>query len=147
MPRSAPRGTPTEPLRGRDQLRRILNWGNLSTPLGLALARARTGPRRPGPNGTIVAVGYHGRLAPKASAITIGDVILVRISEDALSHRPELLTHERRHSEQWALCLGVVAFPALYGLAALWSLIRVGNPAQKNLFECRAGLSDGGYSW
>ncbi|MGL5828540.1 MAG: hypothetical protein ACRC0L_03100 [Angustibacter sp.] len=145
MADTAPQTGPDGPLRQRDHLRRIANWANLSTPLGLALAGG--GQRRPGPHGTILVADYRGRLAPRASAITIGDVILLRISQDRLQRRPELLHHEWRHSEQWALCLGVLAFPALYGLAALWSLARVGDPARRNIFECRAGLRDGGYSW
>ncbi len=130
----------------RDRLRRIANWLNLSTPLGLIMAQQGRAKLGPGPACTILAAGYDGWLAPRASAITIGDVILLRISAEQLARRPQLLQHEARHSTQWAICLGVVGFPAAYGLAALWSIIRVGDPARGNPFERLANLADGGYS-
>jgi hypothetical protein len=118
----------------------------LATPLGLLLARLGHARLRPGPRGTIVAAGYRARFpAPRASAVTIGDVVLLRLDDATLSRRPLLLAHEARHSSQWASLLGVVGFPALYGLASLWSWLRCRNMALHNVFEVRAGLVDGGY--
>lgn len=125
------------------QVRRTLNWMNLSTPLGLAAAHAAGCRTAPGPEGLILACGYSRRL-PKARAFTVGNVILFRgVEEEALA-LPTLLAHESRHSWQYAACLGMPFFP-LYFLAAGWSLLRTGNPASANLFERWAGLRDGGY--
>jgi len=128
----------------RERLRQALNWINLSTPLGLAVA-AGTGCRiSPGPHGLVIAHGYRPAL-PKAAAFTIGNVVLFRPAAAALAGHPGLLAHEGRHSTQYAACLGLPFLP-LYGLAALWSLWRTGDPASRNVFERRAGLADGGYT-
>lgn len=131
---------------GLDHLRRVVNLVTLATPLGLLLARLGRARLRPGPRGTTVAAGYRSRFpAPRASAVTIGDVILLRLDDDQLAERPGLLTHEYRHSVQWASLLGVLGFPAAYGLASLWSWLRCRDMAVRNVFEVRAGLADGGY--
>ena len=133
-------------LRARDLVRRVANVLNLSTPLGLLLARLGHARLRRGPHGTIVAAGYRSRFpAPRAPALTIGDVILLRLDDARLAARPRLLGHEARHSTQWAWLLGIVAFPLAYGLATLWSLATVGDTALGNVFERRAGLEAGGY--
>jgi hypothetical protein len=133
-------------VRGVDRLRRVVNVITLATPLGLLLARLGHAHLRPGPHGTTVAAGYRwGFPAPRASAVTIGDIILLRLDDDQLGERPRLLTHESRHSVQWASLLGVVGFPLAYGLASLWSWLRCRNMALRNVFEVRAGLEDGGY--
>lgn len=133
-------------VRAVDRLRQVVNVVTLATPLGLALAVLGRAHLRPGPRGTRVASGYSWRFpAPNAPALTIGDVILLRLDEDALARRPRLLTHEARHSTQWAMLLGVVGFPLLYGLASLWSWLRCHDMALRNVFEVRAGLADGGY--
>jgi hypothetical protein len=130
----------------RDVLRRLVNDLTLATPLGLALAAAGRARLRPGPNGTVLALGYRSRLlAPRAPALTIGDVVLLRMDADELARRPGLLAHEVRHARQWAALLGVVGFPLAYGLASAWSWLRVGDAATGNVFEVRAGLADGGY--
>ncbi|MFD1211598.1 DUF4157 domain-containing protein [Arthrobacter sp. GCM10027362] len=127
----------------RERLRKALNWLNLSTPLGLAVAAAAGCRTRPGPHGLVIAHGYRPVL-PKAAAFTVGNVVLFRPAAAALAEHPELLAHEARHSTQYAACLGLPFLP-LYGLAALWSLWRTGDPASRNVFERRAGLSAGGY--
>ena len=137
---------PTSHLRRRDHLRRVVNALTLATPAGLLLARLGRAQLRPGPHGTLVAVGYRSRFpAPRASAVTVGEVILLRLPEDLLARRPALLEHEDRHAKQWACALGLLGFPALYGLAAAWSWLRFGDGALGNIFERRAGLVDGGY--
>jgi hypothetical protein len=133
-------------LRARDWVRRVANVLTLATPAGLLLAVMGRASLRPGPHGTLVAAGYRARFpAPRAPAVTIGDVILLRLDDDRLAARPHLLTHEARHSVQWACLLGVVGFPLAYGLATLWSLASVGDTALGNVFERWAGLVDGGY--
>jgi hypothetical protein len=135
-----------QPVRSLDHLRRVVNVVTLATPLGLLLAAVGRAQLRRGPNGTIVAAGYGWRFpAPHASAVTIGDVILLRLDDEALARRPGLLSHEARHSVQWACLAGVAGFPLLYGLASLWSWLRCRDLAMHNLFEVRAGLVDGGY--
>jgi hypothetical protein len=133
-------------MRRRDLLRRLVNDVTLATPLGLALAALGGARLRPGPDGTVLALGYRSRLlAPRAAALTVGDVVLLRMDADELARHPRLLTHEVRHARQWAALLGVVGFPLAYGLASAWSWLRVGDAATGNVFEVRAGLADGGY--
>jgi len=124
-------------------VRRLLNALNLSTPLGVAIARAGRAHRAPGPHGLTVATGY--RLAyPRAVAFTVGNVVITRLSPERLAARPTLLVHEARHSTQWACWLGLPFLPA-YLLAAGWSYLRTGDHFSHNVFERRAGLADGGY--
>ena len=125
------------------RVRQVVNWVNLSTPLGLlaaAVGRARVSR---GHDGLILARGYRLRV-PSAPAFTLGNVILLRIDDDALARRPRLLVHEARHATQYAWCVGPVMLP-FYGLAAAWSWLRCRNPATYNVFERLAGLADGGY--
>jgi hypothetical protein len=124
------------------RVRQVANWANLSTPLGLLVAwlgRARTAV---GPDGLVLAHGYRLRV-PSAPAFTVGNVVVTRV-DDVLARRPRLLVHESRHATQYAVCLGPLLIP-LYGLAALWSWLRAGDPATYNVFERLAGLEDGGY--
>lgn len=121
---------------------------NLSTPAGLALARAGNCRIARGPDGLLLAGGWSWPL-PKAAAFTVGNVILYR-SRVARSFTPgtggtprPLLQHEARHSTQYA-ALGP-AFLPLYFLSAGVSLLRRGDPASGNIFERLAGLDDGGY--
>jgi hypothetical protein len=127
-------------------MRRTVNWLNLSTPLGLAVARAGRARITPGPHGLLIAVGYRYRFPPvRGRAITIGDVVLLGIDPSALTDRPQLLEHEARHSAQYARWLGPFGFLPAYGLASLWSWCFTGNPYARNYFESRAGLLAGGY--
>ena len=90
-----------------------------------------------GHDGLILARGYRLRV-PSAPAFTVGNVVLLRIDDDALARRPRLLVHEARHATQYAWCVGLVMLP-LYGLAAAWSWLRCRNPATYNVFERLAG--------
>jgi hypothetical protein len=133
-------------LRTRDRVRRVVNIVTLATPVGLLLARSGHAHLVAGPNGTWVAMGYRARFpAPRAPAVTIGDVVLLRLDDERLARRPTLLTHESRHSVQWACWLGMIGFPIAYGAASLVSWWRVRDFALANTFEVRAGLVDGGY--
>ena len=126
----------------RWRVRQVANAVNLSTPLGLALALAGRGTLRRGPDGLLVA--HAVRLPAKAPAFTVGNVVLIRIDDEALARRPALLRHEARHATQYACCVGPLMLP-LYGLAAAWSWLRCRDPSSYNIFEVRAGLADGGY--
>ncbi|SDR82720.1 hypothetical protein SAMN04488543_0567 [Friedmanniella luteola] len=122
-------------------MRRLGNRVNLSTVLGLAVARLGRAEVRPGPRGLLLADGY--RLPfPVAGAFTVGDVLVTAGRWDA--HRPALLEHEERHSWQWFWCAGLPFLPA-YGVCLVWSVLRTGDRAAANVFERRAGLALGGY--
>ncbi|MGW9413505.1 hypothetical protein [Arthrobacter cupressi] len=125
------------------RLRRIANTLNLSTPLGLLLARAAGARCGTGPRGLTIAAGYRWRL-PHAAAFTVGNVVLYRAGPASAGQDPVLLGHEERHSTQYAWCLGL-PFIGLYFLCAGWSVLRTGNPGTANFFERQAGLAAGGY--
>ena len=128
---------------GWTRARTVVNWINLSTPLGLLVARlgGATVVRRG--RGTWLASGYRYRF-PVAGAFTIGSVILSRHDAAWLHGRPALLRHEDRHCTQYAFLLGPVMLP-LYWLAAAVSYLLAGDHASCNPFERLAGLADGGY--
>jgi hypothetical protein len=126
------------------RIRRMVNLINLSTPIGLLIARVARARLTPGPDGLLLAYGY-GLALPSNSAFTVGNVVLLRGDESVLQRRPTLLTHEARHASQYAVCIGPVMWP-LYALAAGWSWVCTGDPASRNVFERRAGLADGGYN-
>ncbi len=129
------------------RLRRFVNAFTLATPLGLALARYGRAVVVQGPDGLLLATNYRGFVpAPRAPAVTVGNVVLLRMSAEQAYRRPGLLEHESRHATQWACWLGPLGFLPAYGLASLWSLLRAGNAATRNVFEVRAGLADGGYA-
>jgi len=125
------------------RLRHVGNWVNLTTPLGLAVARLGGATTRRGPSGLVLAEGY--RLSfPVAGAFTIGNVVTTGGSWDELLRtQPGLLGHEEAHSWQYLGC-GLAFFP-LYGAAMAWSVLRTGDRAAGHVFERRAGLALGGY--
>ena len=135
------------PVTGRAvRLRRAVNLLNGSTLGGLLLARLGSAQVSDGPWGLRLATGYRARFpAPRAPAVTVGDVVLLRMSRAAALARPRLLRHEARHAVQWAQWLGPAGFLPAYGLAAAWSWLRHGHAGLGNCFEVRAGLEDGGY--
>jgi hypothetical protein len=136
----------TEPLTPAQWARRIVNLVNLSTPIGLALAYAGHARVSRGPYGTLLAHGYRAWFpAPRAPAVTIGDVVLLRLDDDQLARRPQILRHEARHCTQYAFWLGPLGFLPAYLLASAWSWWHTGDFALRNAFEYRAGLVDGGY--
>ncbi|MGJ9421366.1 hypothetical protein [Aeromicrobium sp. CF3.5] len=128
---------------GWTRARTVINWINLSTPLGLLIAwlGGATVVRRG--RGTWLAGDYRYRF-PVAGAFTIGSVIVSRHDAAWLRARPALLRHEDRHCTQYALLLGPVMLP-LYVLAVAVSYLLAGDPATRNPFERWAGLADGGY--
>ena len=127
-----------------DRLRHLLNWVNLSTPLGLGVAAAGGARVRRGPSRCYLADHYRWSF-PVAGAFTVGDVVISRHDLDALrALRPGLLDHELAHSRQWAACLGLPFLP-LYLASMGWSWLRTGDRAARSVFERRAGLERGGY--
>lgn len=136
----------------RWRVRQVVNVVNLSTPVGLLVAVAGRATVRRGPDGLLLARGFRlGPVRVPAPAFTVGNVVIVRRPDDperpyddALARRPTMLAHESRHASQYACCLGPVMLP-LYAVAALWSMLRCGDPSSYNVFEVRAGLADGGY--
>ncbi|MFE4081364.1 hypothetical protein [Paenarthrobacter sp. YIM B13468] len=125
------------------RLRQVANFLNLTTPLGLMVARASRSRISRGPRGLLIAAGYAWKL-PHAGAFTVGNVVLYRAAHGVAGRNELLLAHEERHSTQYAYCLGL-PFLVFYGVAAGWSMLRTGNPASRNFFERQAGLAAGGY--
>ncbi|MGH3648112.1 MAG: hypothetical protein ACRDTM_13180 [Micromonosporaceae bacterium] len=128
-----------------ERLRRVVNWINLTTLLGLLVARAGGGEVKPGPGGLLVAGDY--KLAvPQQQCFTIGNVVNSHRPADWLldPERTELLGHESGHATQYAWT-GVFFFP-LYGLASAWSWLLTGGYGARNIFERKAGLATGGYA-
>lgn len=125
------------------RLRAAVNVLNLSTPLGLAVARLGGASVRRGTRGLFLAEGY--RLPfPVAGAFTIGNVVTTASTLDALLRRhPQVLVHEDRHAWQW--CVAGPLFLPLYVAGAAWSWWRTGDVALRNVFERHAGLVSGGY--
>lgn len=130
-------------MRARHRLRQVVNVVNLSTPFGLLVALLGRARLERGHDGLVIARSYKLPVPP-APAFTIGNVILLRIGDEALARRHRLLAHEARHATQYAFCLGPVMLPLYFAAAAVsWVLSR--DFASWNVFERRAGLDDGGY--
>lgn len=128
----------------RARRRHRMNWINLSTPLGLLLARIGGARIRKGPARTYLA-DYYRWPFPAGGAFTVGDVIITRHDLDLLAElRPTLLGHELIHSQQWARFLGLPFLPLYVGSMG-WSWLRTGDRASRSFFERQAGLESGGY--
>jgi hypothetical protein len=126
-------------------VRAVGNALNLSTVLGLGLGLAGRARLRRGPDALVLAEGYRLPL-PKASAFTVGNVVLVPGGTAAAveARQPGTLAHEAAHTWQYFGLLGLPFLP-LYAVAAGWSWLRTGDPASANWFERSAGLVRGGY--
>lgn len=128
------------------QVRQLVNLLTLGTPAGLVLALTGRARLRRGPHALILATGYTARWpAPRAPAVTVGDVVLLRWDDARVDASPAMLAHEARHAAQWACWAGPVGFLPAYALACGWSWWRTRSFALGNVFERRAGLEDGGY--
>ncbi|WP_214412633.1 hypothetical protein [Sphaerisporangium fuscum] len=128
-------------MRRRHRVRQVLNYVNLSTPLGLLIAVAGRARVRRGEQGLLYAHGYRIRF-PVAGAFTVGNVVLTAHDEGYLTGA--LLRHEDRHATQYAFCIGLPML-VLYVLAVVVSFAVCGHPASWNVFERLADLEDGGY--
>ncbi len=125
------------------KVRQGANWVNFTTPLGLTVARVGQAEIRPGERGMYVATDYAFAF-PRASAFTVGSVLITHHDRDWLQCRPRLIRHEERHAWQYAALAGLPFLP-LYVAAMAWSQWRTGDRAAANVFERLAGLADGGY--
>ena len=125
------------------RVRTVLNWLNLSTLLGLAIARIGGASIVRRGRGTYLATGYRFGF-PVASAFTVGSVITSKHDLDYLVDRPVLLQHEDRHCTQYAFVLGVVMLP-FYFLCVGISYAIAGDHSSYNPFERLANLADGNY--
>ncbi|GIH77372.1 hypothetical protein [Planobispora longispora] len=125
------------------RVRRTINYVNLSTPLGLLVARLGRARVTAGPDGLVLAYGYRIPF-PIAGAFTIGNVVLTRHGEAEGYLSGALLRHEDRHASQYAACAGLPMLP-LYVVAVIVSMLVCGNQASWNLFERLANLEDGNY--
>jgi hypothetical protein len=126
----------------RAGLRAWINLANGSTLAGLgvaALGGARVARSR---DRLFVGTGYRLPLPP-APAFCLGNVIVTRL--EGLDPSSALFRHEARHATQFAWCAGVVMVP-LYLAAAAVSWVLTGDTGCRNVFERRAGLTDGGYT-
>lgn len=123
------------------ELRRLANLVNGSTLLGLVIAGAGRARVAPGPRGLWYAEGY-ALPFPVAGAFTVGNVIITPRSVRELG--PQALAHEERHTWQYMAC-GTFFLP-LYLAGMVWSWVRTGDRAARNIFERAAGLQDGGYA-
>jgi hypothetical protein len=125
------------------RLRTALNWVNLSTPLGLLVARAGGATITPAGRGTYLATGYRFGF-PVASAFTVGSVVTSRHDVAYFAARPALLRHEDRHCTQYAFVLGVAMLPVyVFFVGVSW--VVAGDHSSYNPFERLAGLADGNY--
>ena len=125
------------------RVRTVVNWLNLSTPLGLLIACVGGASIARHGRGTLLATGY--RLGfPVAGAFTVGSVIITSHDPAWMRRRPRLLRHEDRHCTQYAFVLGVVMLP-LYLLCVGFSYVVSGDHSSYNPFERLADLADGDY--
>lgn len=129
-----------------ERIRNLTNWCNLSTPVGLLIARAGGARPRRGPRGLWVADGYRFAF-PVAGAFTVGSVLITAAPswDDLSARRPGLLAHEENHTWQYAYSLGLAYLPA-YAACMGWSWLRTGDRASANFFEQAADLDLGGYA-
>lgn len=121
----------------------IRKFANLpSTAVGLGIAWYN-GSRecRIAKNGLIVCVSDTN---PAGGGTTFGDVFVTDRSFSRVMADDDLLSHEMRHSEQWA-GWGNVGFLVAYGSSMATSTIFSGSYACLNYFEIDAGLKEGGY--
>lgn len=125
------------------RVRTVVNWLNLSTALGLLIARVGGATIVRRGRGTYLATGYCWSF-PVASAFTVGSVIVSKHGPAYFVGRDRLLQHEDRHCTQYAFVLGVVMLPVYFVCAGVSWLI-AGDHSSYNPFERLANLSDGGY--
>ncbi len=122
--------------------RQLVNLANGSTLAGLGVAALGGARVARSADGLFLGTGY--RLpVPPAPAFCLGNVIVTRL--DGIAPASRLFRHEARHATQYAWCGGVAMVP-LYLAAAAVSWALTGDFGARNVFERRAGLSDGGYT-
>ena len=128
-------------MRARLRVRQVVNLANGSTLAGLGVAALGGARIARSADGLFTGTGYR-LTVPPAPAFCLGNVIVTR--GDGIDPGSRLFRHEARHATQFAWCGGVVMIP-LYLAAAGVSWVLTGDFGARNVFERRAGLSDGGY--
>ena len=135
---------PSGPATGRQWLRFVGNYVNLSTIVGLAVAKLGGASIKRGPRGLYLGEGYRFKF-PIAGAFTIGNVLTTSTTWDKMLDRyPDLIKHEEGHTWQYFYCLGLPYYIP-YVIFMGWSVLRTGDRAARNFFERQAGLAMGGY--
>lgn len=120
------------------------NFINLSTIVGLGVAKIGRATIKRGPRGLFLTEGYHLKF-PIAGAFTIGNVVTTSSTWDKmLDSYPYLINHEEGHTWQYLYCLGLPYYIP-YVIFMGWSVLRTGDRAARNFFERQAGLAWGGY--
>ena len=136
---------PGWPATGWQWVRFAGNFVNLSTPVGLAVARIgsatiRRGPARPVPGrGLPLQIPYRGRIHDRQC-----DHHERHVGCDVADKYPHLIQHEEGHTWQYLYCLGLPYYIP-YVVFMGWSVLRTGDRAARNFFERQAGLAIGGY--
>ena len=125
------------------RVRTVLNWINLSTLMGFAVAKIGGATITRRGRGTYFATGYRFNF-PVADAFTIGSVIDTRHDMSYLQERRVLLQHEDRHCTQYAFFIGVVMLPLYLACVAI-SYALAGDHSSYKPFERLANQADGGY--
>jgi hypothetical protein len=135
---------PSGPTTGWHWVRLVGNYANLSTIVGLAVAKLGRASITRGPRGLYLGEGYRFKF-PIAGAFTIGNVLTTSTTWDKmLGKYPDLIKHEEGHTWQYFYCLGLPYYiPYLIFMG--WSVLRTGDRAARNFFERQAGLATGGY--
>jgi hypothetical protein len=123
-------------------LRAWINLANGSTLAGLGVAALGGARVARSADRLFTGTGYRLPVAP-APAFCLGNVIVTR--RHVLDPASALFRHEARHATQYACCGGLVMVP-LYLAAAAVSWLLTGDTGCRNVFERRAGLTDGGYT-
>jgi hypothetical protein len=131
-------------MRAAHRVRLVANLVNGSTLAGVLVAAAGRARLSSGGDGLLIGDRYRLPLPP-APAFCLGNVIMTRNERDALLREEALLAHEARHATQFAWCAGLVMLP-LYFTSAGVSWVLTGDFGSRNIFERRAGLTDGGYA-
>jgi hypothetical protein len=135
---------PSGPTTGWQWFRFVGNYLNVSTIVGLAVAKLGRASIKRGPRGLYLGEGYRFKF-PVAGAFTIGNVLTTSTSwEQILGRYPDLIKHEERHTWQYLYCLGLPYYIP-YVIFMGWSVLRTGDRAARNFFERQAGLATGGY--
>ena len=131
-------------MRAAYRVRLVVNLVNGSTLAGLLVAAAGRARLAGGGDGLLIGDRYRLPLPP-APAFCLGNVIMTRNERETLLREGALLAHEARHATQFAWCAGLVMLP-LYFTAAGASWVLTGDFGSRNIFERRAGLTEGGYA-
>ncbi|MFD0523385.1 hypothetical protein [Paractinoplanes durhamensis] len=125
------------------RVREIVNFINLSTPAGVLMALiGGAKPHRTASQYRMIHAFPYQLRWPRGTVFTLGNVVVSR--RDTTTLPAEFLYHERRHSTQYAWCLGILALIP-YTIACGWSWLLTGSFSARNVFEKRAGNGSGGY--